>query len=233
MNRQEGVDGKDEIHRSLRAARIAFAGFGMVELAVAVRFHKVALGVDGAHNIVDVAMLLVNSRARQWAKVERHSFLTCVMEPGAPLFSSATIALTAMLFTGYELASGAGTESYGWLAVVLLAVSLVANVYFALRLDSHEGHDAHSRNAIWHLFLDAGAALIALIAYMSIAFGASDSLDVWAALGATTLVVVGHFGQIMASAKELRRHMQPGHTHPLTKSVEDEHDDHESDHARE
>jgi Co/Zn/Cd efflux system component len=208
-----GEDAPDAIHKSIRAAIAVFVCLGAVQISVAVAFHKVALGVDGAHNLVDVLVLFINLRSRHWMRLKRYSALTCKIEPLAPTFSSGLVALSAIGFTALEAATGGGAEGHTGLAIALLALSLVANTFFAQRLHGAEGHDRHSRNALVHLAADATAALIALATYVAIAAGANNVLDVWAAWAATLVIVVSHRKQMIGGIREFNRHKQPEHEH--------------------
>jgi Co/Zn/Cd efflux system component len=204
---------QDGIGSNIKAAIVVFACLGLVQVAVATSFHKVALGVDGAHNLVDSLVLAINLRARYWAKLDRYSALTCKLEPAAPLISSALVILSAIGFTAVEAISGGGSGSNDQVALGLLIVSLVANTWYAWRLHLQEHHDAHSRNAMVHLFADAATSLIAAVAYGIILLGGPSSLDPWAAWLSVAVVLLAHWNQISASAHEYLRHRDPNHKH--------------------
>lgn len=197
---------------ALRLAIVVFTSLGLVELAVAAAFHKVALGVDGAHNLVDGAVYFLNLRAPYWASADEYSAWTCIGEPGAPLFASSGVTLSAIGFTAYESLAGGGSEAHELLAVTLLIASLVLNgsfaavMYFDQRRRHQDQSNRHHHNALVHAVWDSVSALAGLVTYSLILAGLPDWLDLMGAWTGTSLVLFGHRHEISDGLAELKLH---------------------------
>lgn len=220
---------------AMRIAIVVFAGLGILELVVATAFHKVALGVDGAHNLVDAIVFSINLRAQSWVNLDEFSFWTCVGEPGAPLFASGLVVTGAIAFTAYESIVGGGSETHQSLALLLLTISLVANGTFAgvmywdrqRRQKRQQVHNRHQHNALVHAFWDMVSALSGALAYVLIIQGLPNALDPILAWVGATLILIGHRDEITESWQEVVFHRDPEHSH----ESHDPNGSHESDHT--
>lgn len=206
---------------TMRIAIVVFVGLGILELVLAAFFHRVALGVDGAHNLADGVVYSINLRAQYWATLDGYSFWTCTGEPGAPLFTSGAVVVGAVFFTIYESTIGGGTGTHQLVALGLLGISFAANALFTIVIywdrqrqrKGHRGHDRHLRNVLVHAFWDTVATLVGALAYGLIVAGMTNSLDPILAWAGTALILWGHRKEIPEGWRELNSHRVPGHEH--------------------
>lgn len=221
MHEHDELSGSAVAKWAIRIAIVVFAGLGALELAVATIFHRVALGVDGAHNLVDGVVFYVNLRAQQWANLDEYSFWTCVGEPAAPLVASGVVVTGAVGFTVYESSVGGGVQTHQALTFVLLGLSLLANGVFAWvmywdkqrRQRHNHAHNRHLYNAFVHAFWDMVSTLIGVVAYGLIAVGMGSAWDLVAAWVGAVLILWGHRREITKAWREIVFHRQPGHNH--------------------
>ena len=216
---------------AMRIAIVVFAGLGILELAVATFSHKVVLGVDGAHNLVDALLYIVNLRAAKWANSKDYNFRSCVAEPGSTLLTSGAVVLSAAIFTLYETLIAGGTESHQLLALGLLVVSFLANATYAtvillVKRRRPGNTNRQLRNVIAHAVGDASSTLLSVVAYILIIVWLGNAFDPIFAWAGVALITWVHREEIPDGWRLLMAHRVPLHPHPVILP-----DHHGSDHS--
>lgn len=169
----------------LLAAIVAFGLLGTMQVGIGVLFGRVALAVDGAHNLADVPALWLN-------RVAQHHAVTPRQRAWIALISAASSVVASAVFLLAE--SGDSSHSEVPLAVALSITSVAVNGVFAHKLHRHS-HDLNSRMARRHLYGDMASSLLAVFAYTIILLTNNAAwLDTAAATAGVVIIAVVHVG---------------------------------------
>lgn len=201
----------DHVEEILGQAVWAFAALGLVQLLVAFVAHKVALGTDGGHNLLEFLILGISRWGHINETADEVNFWNCRVVPRTAEVTSIGTIVAAGVFLA--LSWGNETRQGCWLALGLVAASTAVNAFYALSLHDHrdDGDNAH---ASWsHLVGDTIASALAVVAYLAIGLGYSLAIDpIMAVIGVVVIVVV-HIRPIRRGRRTARYHRIPGHTH--------------------
>lgn len=204
--------GEDASDKTLGHAIVAFLVLGSLQLIAAVLGGRIALGVDGAHNLAEAPILGLNRWARRKEGKSLSRLLTCYVLPLAPALSAVAAIAAACLFFLIESSHDESSASI-WFAFVLAGTSFAANWYYASKLHSHAHDDSNVIAAKLHLFGDMAASGLATLAYLVIGLSAGNFwLDPVAAITGVVVITVVHIGPIKNSLREFMRHRGP-HDH--------------------
>lgn len=184
---------------------------GIIQVVAAIGSQRLALVVDGLHNMSETATVGVNRSARRMEGRRLGTLWTCWLLPLAPALS-AILAISAAVIMPFVLRGYHATQGV-WLSLGLSSVSLAVNVLFAARL--HAGHDHGDTNsfaATMHFVGDSMASLLAAAAYLVIGVtGGNTYCDLLAEIGGTVCIVGVHIKPTAESLREFRRHRDPQH----------------------
>lgn len=188
-----------------------FGVLGALQLAVAVIGGRIALAVDGAHNLAESPILGLNRWARRMEGKSLPRVMTCYLLPLTPAISAVTAIAAAALFFVIEEPT---SVSHGiWLACGLASISCAVNWRYAHKLHSHSHDDSNAIAAKMHLFGDMAASGLAAIAYFGIGVSSGNLwLDPAAAIAGVLVIGAVHVKPIMNSLQEFMRHRGP-HDH--------------------
>lgn len=189
---------------TLTSAMLVFMLVGVMQVALGLVAGHVALAVEGAHNAAETPILGFNRWARRQQGKALSRLVTCWLLPLTPAMSSLPAVAAAMTFFFVEDKTG---HSSIWLAVGLATVSLVVNLGYALRLHRHEESDGNVVAAKLHLFGDAVASLLVMIAYLGIGLTSGNEwLDPAAAALGVVVIMLVHIKPVADSFRSLARH---------------------------
>lgn len=210
----------DRIDFWLLIAILVFASFGSLQIVYAVIFHKIALGADGAHNVLEVLVIGFVKFARTHGNEEKQNWLYCTAIPRSTELTAYLVILSATIFVGLEI----GTHQHQGtvIALVLVLVSAGINYFFADKIEDHHEGD-HNARATWlHLMGDVGAAAAAAVGYLVQLAWPSPKIDLCFAAIAVIIIFVFQREPIRTGRKvaELHKgehehpvHLEPGHSH--------------------
>ncbi len=198
--------GNDASDKTLGRAIKVFLLLGTLQLLVAVLGGRIALAVDGAHNMAEAPILGLNRWARRKEGQKLSRLMTCYILPLAPALSALAAIAAACLF--FLIESSHETASVGiWLAFVLAGSSFAVNWHYASKLHSHAHDDSNAVAAKFHLFGDMAASGLATLAYLLIGLSKSNFwLDPIAAILGVVIITVVHIKPIKNSLVEFKRH---------------------------
>jgi Co/Zn/Cd efflux system component len=201
----------DAADRTFGRAMAVFGLLGAAQLVTALVSGRIALAVDGLHNIGEVPTLGVNRKARKMEQRVLGRIWTCWILPLAPTVSSLLSVVGAAVLLA--LARNYQATEAIWLAFGLELASLAANGLFAKKF--HAGHthdDANVATAVAHLAGDSAVSGLGMLAYLIIGLsGGNTLLDPIAAVVGVVIIVGVHLKPIRNSLREFRKHRQPGH----------------------
>ncbi|HUC87278.1 MAG TPA: cation transporter [Candidatus Saccharimonadales bacterium] len=201
----------DSSDQTLWWAMVAFGLLGALQLTIAFLSVRIALAVDGLHNLSEISILGINRTARRLEGKSLGRVWTCWILPLAPAFSAILSVVGAIALL--TLVHGYHTTDGVWLAFGLELASLTTNGWFALRLHAGHSHDdANLVTAVAHLAGDSAVAGLAMVAYLIIALSQGNTyLDPIAAGVGVLIIVAVHIKPIRNSLREFRRHRRPEH----------------------
>lgn len=212
-------DDGDASDKTLRQAIVVFGLLGSLQLLTALAGNRIALAVDGAHNLAEAPILGLNRWGRRMEGKKLSRLMTCYILPLVPALSAVAAIATVGLF--FLLDASHNTDSGVWLAFGLACVSVATNWHYAHKLHSHAHDDGNAVAAKLHLFGDMGASGLAAVAYLGIAVSHGNVwLDPVAAILGVLVVILVHIKPITNSLKEFYRHQgehncanSPSHCH--------------------
>lgn len=194
---------------TLTSAMLVFMVVGLLQVILGLVAGHIALAVEGAHNTAETPILGFNRWARRQQGKPSSRLVTCWLLPLAPAISSLPAVAAAMAFFFIEDKAGHGSI---WLATGLAMVSLVVNLGYALRLHHHDDDDGNVVAAKLHLFGDAVASGLVVIAYLGIGLTSGNEwLDPAAAAAGVIVIILVHVKPVVDSFRSLARHRNRSH----------------------
>lgn len=179
------------------------SGFVALEAWYGWQASSLALLADAAHNLSDVAGLLLAWVAAWAAQVRPDSRHTYGWRRGSILaaFANAVLLLVAMGSLGWEALQRLGQPqpTEGWTLIVVAGIGIAINTATALLFLRGRAHDLNIRGAFLHMAADALVSLGVVIAGALYLWQGWAWLDPLLGLGIAALIVVGTWGLLRQS----------------------------------
>lgn len=178
-------------------------GFVAIEAWYGWQINSLALLADAAHNLSDVAGLLLAWVAGLAARLrpdERHTYGWRRASILAA-FANAVLLLVAMGSLGWEALHRLGSPepTQGWTIIVVAAIGIVVNTATALLFMRGSAHDLNVRGAFLHMAADALVSLGVVIGGALYLWQGWDWLDPVISLVIAVVIVVGTWGLLRQS----------------------------------
>lgn len=178
-------------------------GFVAIEAWYGWQINSLALLADAAHNLSDVAGLLLAWVACLAAKLRPDARHTYGWRRASILaaFANAVLLLVAMGSLGWEALQRLGSPepTQGWTIIVVAAIGIVVNTATALLFMRGSAHDLNVRGAFLHMAADALVSLGVVIGGALYLWQGWDWLDPVISLVIAVVIVVGTWGLLRQS----------------------------------
>ncbi len=178
-------------------------GFVAVEAWYGWQINSLALLADAAHNLSDVAGLLLAWMAALAARLRPDARHTYGWQRASILaaFTNAVLLLVAMGSLGWEAFQRLGSPepTQGWTIITVAAIGIVVNTATALLFLRGGEHDLNVRGAFLHMAADALVSLGVVIAGALYLWQGWGWLDPVMSLGIAVVIVAGTWGLLRQS----------------------------------
>ena len=178
-------------------------GFVAVEAWYGWQINSLALLADAAHNLSDVAGLLLAWMAALAARLRPDARHTYGWQRASILaaFTNAVLLLVAMGSLGWEAFQRLGSPepTQGWTIITVAAIGIVVNTATALLFLRGGEHDLNVRGAFLHMAADALVSLGVVIAGALYLWQGWAWLDPVMSLGIAVVIVAGTWGLLRQS----------------------------------
>lgn len=178
-------------------------GFVGIEAWYGWQINSLALLADAAHNLSDVAGLLLSWMAALAARLRPDARHTYGWQRASVLaaFGNAVLLLVAMGSLGWEALQRLGSPepTQGWTLITVAAVGIVVNTATALLFLRGREHDLNVRGAFLHMAADALVSLGVVIGGALYLWQGWGWLDPVISLGIAIVIVLGSWGLLRQS----------------------------------
>ena len=192
-----------DFHRAFILGILLNSGFVAVEAWYGWQVNSLALLADAAHNLSDVAGLVLAWGAALAARLQPDARHTYGWRRASILaaFANAVLLLVAMGSLGWEalLRLGSPEPTQGWTLITVAAIGIVVNTATALLFLRGREHDLNVRGAFLHMAADALVSLGVVIGGALYLWQGWAWLDPVISLAIALIIVVGTWGLLRQS----------------------------------
>jgi len=192
-----------DFHRAFILGIALNTGFVAVEAWYGWQVNSLALLADAAHNLSDVAGLLLAWMAALAARLRPDTRHTYGWRRGSILaaFANAMLLLVAMGSLGLEALQRLGhpEPTQGWTLITVAAIGIVVNTATALLFLRGRAHDLNVRGAFLHMAADALVSLGVVLGGALYLWQGWAWLDPVISLVIAVVIVVGTWGLLRQS----------------------------------
>jgi len=192
-----------DFNRAFAIGIVLNTGFVAIEAWYGWQVNSLALLADAAHNLSDVAGLLLAWMAALAARLRPDARHTYGWQRASILaaFTNAVLLLVAMGSLGWEAFQRLGSPepTQGWTIITVAAIGIGVNTATALLFMRGRAHDLNVRGAFLHMAADALVSLGVVIGGALYLWQGWAWLDPVISLGIAVVIVVGTWGLLRQS----------------------------------
>lgn len=202
-HRHGHVHAPADFNRAFAIGIVLNTGFVAIEAWYGWQINSLALLADAAHNLSDVAGLLLAWMAALAARLRPDARHTYGWQRASILaaFTNAVLLLVAMGSLGWEAFERLGSPepTQGWTIITVAAIGIAVNTATALLFMRGRAHDLNVRGAFLHMAADALVSLGVVIGGALYLWQGWGWLDPVISLGIAVVIVVGTWGLLRQS----------------------------------
>lgn len=195
--------GPTDFNRAFLIGIALNSGFVLIEAWYGWRINSLALLADAAHNLSDVAGLLLAWMAALATRLRPDARHTYGWRRASILaaFANAVLLLVAMGSLGWEALQRLGTPepTEGWTIITVAAIGIIVNTATALLFLRGREHDLNVQGAFLHMAADALISLGVVIGGALYLWQGWAWLDPVISLAIALIIVIGTWGLLRQS----------------------------------